>query len=578
VTAGGDAQPPGLARLAAEALRFRGDPAGAVASAATQLAAHALHRAAAGGDPVVAADTAAAAAAAGLLPELSAALMQSPSGGGMAQTHTDALWALAWAAQLPGLASPVSLAVLADDTPLCASLAGAHGLEAQAAAAALVAATARSSQRMRDATGAAVWTALGGGDAPANGAGSDEPAPVNTVPPALLDAAAALCDAAMGDARAAGADAGAAADRVLLADGRLAALVAILRPPMTTLRAADVLPRAVRVLALPLSSGGAAPQLCSAAYKDALLSQDVVAVMAGSLAYVPPEAMAAPMSLLCRLVLDAPALGHAFVKGGGLSPSAVAAALSSSAPAAALADALLLLSQLARVGGEHMAALTAAGLGPLLNDLLKHSSPVVRARAANATGNLCRHGDSFYAAAAEAGLPAALVSACTDSDGATRKFACFALGNAAFHSDALYGHLAHAVAPLVKLLADGDDKTRANAAGALGNLVRNSGALVPELMSCGAPEALMRCVRDQLAPSPSGLKKHAAGASSEGSSRIALFSLGNLCSHAVCNAKLQALGLRELAASLVAAPPDSTTAKYAQRVITKLDATIAATA
>ena len=163
-------------------------------------------------------------------------------------------------------------------------------------------------------------------------------------------------------------------------------------------------------------------------------------------------------------MLDSPAFGDAFVKGGGLLPGAVAASLSEAAPPAALADALLLLSQLARVSSSHMRALCSAGLAPPLAALMRHTNPNVRSRAANAAGNLCRHDDSFYAQAGDSGLVAALVAACTDGDPSTRKFACFALGNAAFHSDALYGHLAHAVQPLVQLLQDGDDKTRANAA------------------------------------------------------------------------------------------------------------------
>ena len=105
--------------------------------------------------------------------------------------------------------------------------------------------------------------------------------------------------------------------------------------------------------------------------------------------------------------------------------------------------------------------------------------------------------------------------------------------------------------------------------GALGNLVRNSGALVPELLSRGAPEALLRCVREH-SVATAALPRH--GTPADGSSRIALFSLGNLCSHATCRARLLALGLKDVAASLAAAPPDSTTGKYAQRVLTKLGA------
>ena len=431
------------------------------------MAAHALHRAAGSGQGRAANDTAGAAAAAGLLPELTAALNESP-GGRQSQTHTSVLWALAWGAQLPGMAAPVASAVTSVESAVIASIAGIHGTEAQQAAAALVSATARASRPLSDAVAPAVWKALSSdADSSPNG--------VNTVPPALLDAAAALCDIAVADASSAGKDAGEAAASMLLVHHRIPSLVAMIQPPLTNLRAASVMPRAVRLLAMPLTGGvggsaagaDAAPHaspLCSAAYQEALLTHDVVTAMAGALAYVPPDALAAPLSLLCRLVLDSPAFGDAFVKGGGLLPGAVAASLSEAAPPAALADALLLLSQLARVSSSHMHALCAAGLATPLAALMKHGSPNVRSRAANAAGNLCRHDDSFYAQAGESGLVAALVASCTDADPSTRKFACFALGNAAFHSDALYGHLAHAVLPLVHLLLDADDKTRANAA------------------------------------------------------------------------------------------------------------------
>ncbi len=96
--------------------------------------------------------------------------------------------------------------------------------------------------------------------------------------------------------------------------------------------------------------------------------------------------------------------------------------------------------------------------------------------------------------------------------------------------------------------------------------MRNSSSLCGELLARCAPEALLRLVREQGAAPPIG------GPASEGSARIALFSLGNLCSHSACRARLIALGLRDVAATLAAAPPDAATGKYAARVLAKMGA------
>jgi len=559
-----EAAPPALARLAAEALRFRGDPAGGVAAAAAQLAASALRRAAqgpAGG----ASDAAAAASAAGLLPEVAAALR------GGATRRGALLWALAWAAKLPGCAGASASAALTAEPALGSALRGTDGHDAQDAAASLVACTARGSRALAAAAGPHLTVGCAGAGMPAS----------------VLEAACALAEVSAADAAQGGpACAGAAAAAHMLAEGRLPALTALFRPPLTTLRAAALAPPAARLLAVPFAasaasaasggeggdgdggglfgSGAAAAPLKS--YHEALLEHGVVAALAGALAYLPPEVLPGPMSLLCRLVLGSTRFGDAFVAGGGLTPGASAAALSPSAPPAALADALLLLSQLARCSRVHLGSLCSADLGAHLARLLRHPAPHVRARAANCAGNLCRHGDGFYGEARAAGVLRALTAACADPDAATRKFACFALGNAAFHSDALYSHLAAAVGPLVELLADEDDKTRANAAGALGNLVRNSSSLCAEVLARGAPEALMRLVHELGGP-----QQPPAGGG-EGSARIALFSLGNLCSHAACRARLVALGLRAAATALVANPPDAAACKYAQRVLSKMSA------
>ncbi len=95
-------------------------------------------------------------------------------------------------------------------------------------------------------------------------------------------------------------------------------------------------------------------------------------------------------------------------------------------------------------------------------------------------------------------------------------------------------------------------------------MVRNSPLLCGELVRAGALEALLALVRD--APPPGA---GPAAAEAQNPLKIALFSLGNLCSHAACRAHLAHLGLRAAVAPL-AASPDGATAKYAVRVLAKL--------
>ena len=76
------------------------------------------------------------------------------------------------------------------------------------------------------------------------------------------------------------------------------------------------------------------------------------------------------------------------------------------------------------------------------------------------------------------------------------------------------------------------------------NLVRNSAALCGDLVTARALEALM-----DLATSPTSLAEadgapSPKGGASDGQSplKIALFSLGNLCTHRECRDRLLALG------------------------------------
>ena len=207
---------------------------------------------------------------------------------------------------------------------------------------------------------------------------------------------------------------------------------------------------------------------------------------------------------------------------------------------------------------SHLCRLTKDFYGPVqdaldpcsyLGRMLSSSSGSLRAKAANAVGNLARHSDFFYPRFG--GFLGQLARLAEDSDPQVRKFASFALGNSAFHSAALYPELRMSVRPLVALLKDEDEKTRSNAAGALGNFVRNSAVLVPVLVAEAAVE---------------GLVELASKGKADSAVRIALFSLGNLAVHSPCRDRFKVGS--SWAARFIS---DPVAGKYAARLVSKLN-------
>ena len=287
---------------------------------------------------------------------------------------------------------------------------------------------------------------------------------------------------------------------------------------------------------------------------------------------------AALTGVLSQLVLRSPSYAKQFVDAGGVAPALLRRTLHPTLNApSALIDALLAVSQLARLGAEHYPAIKRADAVGLVAPLLSHRDAGVRARACNALGNMCRHSGFFYDDFADRGALTGLIERCGDSDRTTRKFACFAIGNAGFHGDRLYAHLAEAAAPLTALLRDEEEKTRANAAAALGNLVRNSDALCSDLIRAGALEALVELATGGYDAGAGGAKKGdgsgggggGGGGESQSPVKIALFSLGNLCAHADCRAKLLALGFERKIAALADAE-DASVRRYVARIEGKI--------
>ena len=284
-----------------------------------------------------------------------------------------------------------------------------------------------------------------------------------------------------------------------------------------------------------------------------------------------------PVALCSQLVLRSASYAAQFVEAGGLEPGLVRKLLASTNDVSVLVDSLLLTSQLARLGADKYPAIFNAGACVAARGLLVHENAGVRARACNLLGNVCRHSGYFYETFRQLDIVSSLAERCADADATTRKFACFALGNAGFHGDVLYRDLRLAVKPLVRALGDAEHKTRANAAAALGNLVRNGDELVDELVAGNALEALV-----ELATSGGGKvggasdeRLSASEKASDGQSpvKIALFSLGNLCTHGACRDAMVALGFERRIAALAEAPDaDASVKKYVARIQGKMAA------
>lgn len=80
--------------------------------------------------------------------------------------------------------------------------------------------------------------------------------------------------------------------------------------------------------------------------------------------------------------------------------------------AGVLVDALLTVSQLARISRDNYDPIARAGLYPPIRRLLVHPDAGVRARVCNLVGNMCRHSGFFYSALERHGLLVPLIDRC----------------------------------------------------------------------------------------------------------------------------------------------------------------------
>ena len=318
------------------------------------------------------------------------------------------------------------------------------------------------------------------------------------------------------------------------------------------------------------------------------------------------QSLSSAISLISRLVITGgDVFSNQFIEAKGCSASLTEFALSQSSftssllnnkqipikvefvnEATTIVDWTMILSQLAKSNGNRYEAVGEANATFHLTKLLRHEDFNVRARAANALGNLCRHSDYFYTSFKKNGTVGALIDRLSadekeEPSSLVRKFAAFAIGNAGFHSDYLYDDLRRSIIPLVRNTGnhygstfgggrkdENDAKTRSNAAAALGNLARNGEALIKDLLANDVPKALVLLAKEHASDKSSSKKN--GGGDKQTPAHVALFSLGNLCAHEECRSALIKLGVRN-ALQQSRTSGDELLRKYALRVLAKLE-------
>ncbi|WJX17387.1 non-specific serine/threonine protein kinase [Trifolium repens] len=274
-----------------------------------------------------------------------------------------------------------------------------------------------------------------------------------------------------------------------------------------------------------------------------------------------------PVAFLAKMVCQRP-LAVQLVSKGLLDPNRMRRLFDLSGPKEVMLDALMIISDLARMDKGFYEYIKGASILEFLKKFLSHDDPNVRAKACSALGNMCRHSAQFYSSLARYQIISILIDRCSDPDKRTRKFACFAIGNAAYHNDVLYEELRSSIPHLAKLLQVAEeDKTKANAAGALSNLVRNSDRLCGDIVSKGAVQSLLELISDYAV---SALNPSRNDSTNESPLKIALFSLAKMCAHPLCRQFIRSSSLFHVIGRLQQSP-ESSIAKYASVIVSKVE-------
>ncbi|KAL5556604.1 hypothetical protein UlMin_038840 [Ulmus minor] len=130
--------------------------------------------------------------------------------------------------------------------------------------------------------------------------------------------------------------------------------------------------------------------------------------------------------VLAKMIVQRP-LAVQLVSKGLLDPNRWRRLLDNSSPREVTMDALMIVSDLARMDKGFYEYINRASVLEHMKDFLTHEDPHVRAKTCSALGNMCRHSSYFYNSFARYQIICLLIDRCSDPDKRTRKFACFAI-------------------------------------------------------------------------------------------------------------------------------------------------------
>ncbi|XP_062119818.1 serine/threonine-protein kinase TIO-like [Humulus lupulus] len=303
-------------------------------------------------------------------------------------------------------------------------------------------------------------------------------------------------------------------------------------------------------------------------YIKILLEVGVPSIILRCLEYMELKDMGRPVAFVAKMIRQPPLAGQ-LVRKGLLDPNRWRRLLDCSCPREVTLDALMIISDLARMHKGFYEYIDRASVLEYLKEFLTHEDPNVRSKVCSALGNMCRNSSYFYDSFVRHQIISLLIDRCSDPDKRTRKFASFAIGNAAYHNDTLYEELRRSIPFLANLLLSiEEDKTKANAAGALCNLVRHSNKLCEDIISKGAMQAVMKLVAEYSASAVALRPVPGPGAVNESPQKVALIALSKMCAHSPCRQFLRSSELLPVIGKLRQSP-EQEIAKYASDITAK---------
>ncbi|XP_057429664.1 serine/threonine-protein kinase TIO isoform X3 [Lotus japonicus] len=163
-------------------------------------------------------------------------------------------------------------------------------------------------------------------------------------------------------------------------------------------------------------------------YTKILVEVGVPGIILRCLDHMELNDLGRPVAFLAKMVLHRP-LAVQLADKGLLDSNRMRRLFDHSAPKEVTLDALMIISDFARMDKRFYEYIKAASILEFLKAFLSHEDPNIRAKSCSALGNMCRHSAYFYSSLARHQIVSILIDRCSDPDKRTRKFACFAMAS-----------------------------------------------------------------------------------------------------------------------------------------------------